>query len=204
MVLELARNTLHGGARFVDFHRPSLSDFVRMQSLETAARRTAMLACMFSVVGACATQRSAQQRVTVVHSVMQGSSGRDDFEAELKSTASARARSRSARDLSGNLRIHIGDDSIVQYWLIIENPNAEVFTGAQLRRVSRSGSQSPVAIFFSDASSRDRRLQFRGTMSLVRTNSIGRLIQDVRSSPDSFFVSVRGQGGREVMRGQLR
>ncbi len=175
-----------------------------MHSLETAARRTATLACVISVVGACAPQRSAQQRVTPVHSTVQGSGGRDEFEAELKSTASAISRSRVARDLSGNLRIHIGDDSIVQYWLIIENPNAEVFTEAQLRRLARSGSQSAVAIFFSDASSRDRRLQFRGTLSVVRANSLGRLIQDVRSSPDSFYVSVRGQGGREVMRGQLR
>lgn len=140
----------------------------------------------------------------MVRPVVQGSADRDEFEAELKSTASARSRSRAARDLSGNLRIHVGDDSVVQYWLIIENPNAELFTEAQLRRLSGSGSISPVAIFFSDARSRDRRLQFRGTLSLVRTNSLGRLIQDLRSNTDSFYVSVRGQAGRELMRGPLR
>ena len=169
-----------------------------------AARRYATLACVVGMMGGCAAPRSAQQRIVPVRTAVQGSSDRDEFEAELKTTASARSRSRAMQELSGNLRIHIGDDSVVQYWLIIENPNAEVFTGAQLRRVARTASQSTVAVFFSDASSRDRRLQFRGTLSLVRANSLGQLIRDVRSSPDSFYVSVRGQGGREVMRGQLR
>jgi len=139
--------------------------------------------------------------------MIQRSSGRDEFEAELKGNVSSRNRANvdTARDLSGNLRIHIGDDSIVQYWLIIENPNADVFTEAQLCRVSTRGSNQPaVAIFFSDATARDRRLQFRGTLSVVKTGSLARLIQDVRANPDGFYVSVRGAGGREVMRGQLR
>jgi hypothetical protein len=179
-----------------------------MITIGTAAVRTATLACMISLVGGCAAPRSAQQqRVGTVRQVVQGSSGRDEFEAELKGSVSAKGRasnSDAARDLSGNLRIHIGDDSVVQYWLIIENPNADVFTEAQLCRASRGGSQPAVAIFFSDASARDRRLQFRGTLSVVKTGSLSRLIQDVRANPDSFYVSVRGTAGREVMRGQLR
>jgi hypothetical protein len=176
-----------------------------MNTFGTAALRTATLACMVGLAGGCATPNAAQQRVSPVRPAVQGSSGRDEFEAELKSTARGRsATADSARDLSGNLRIHIGDDSVVQYWLIIENPNADVFTEAQLRRLSRTGTHSSVAVFFSDASSRDRRLQFRGNLSLVKTGSLNRLIQDVRASPDSFFVSVRGLAGREVMRGQLR
>jgi hypothetical protein len=138
--------------------------------------------------------------------VVQGASGRDEFEAELKGSVSSRNRANvdAARDLSGNLRIHIGDDSVVQYWLIIENPNADLFTEAQLCRLSQRGGQPAVAIFFSDAAARDKRLQFRGTLSVVKTESIERLIKDVRANPDSFYVSVRGAAGREVMRGQLR
>lgn len=173
-----------------------------MHSFGPTARKAATLACLIGIAGACGTPRSAQQRMGAVRPVLQGSSDRDEFEAELKSTA--RSRSGTARDLSGNLRIHIGDDSVVQYWLIIENPDEQVFTEAQLRRLSRPAAQAAVAVFFSDASSRDRRLQFRGTLSVVKTNTLKRLIHDVRSSPDSFYVSVRGEGGREVMRGLLR
>lgn len=168
------------------------------------ALRMASLLCAVSVVSACGTPRQAQQqRVAVIRPSAQSGGGRDHFEAELESQVRGRNDS-DGGEVSGSVRLHIGDDSIVQYWLKIENPNADLFTAAQLRRLSKATGDPAVAVLFSNASARDRRLQLRGTLSVVKSGSLSRLIQDVKTNPDSFFVSVRGPAGREVMRGRLR
>jgi hypothetical protein len=176
-------------------------------NLRVLPLKSALLLCVLCAVTACVSPRSAQhQRIAIGNASMQGTGGRDDFEAELKSLATRRAAdgSDSTRETSGNLKLHIGDDSVVQYWLIIENPNADVFTEAQLRRLSVAQKNPAVAILFADAQTRDRRVQLRGTLAVVKSGSISRLIQEVRMHPDSFYVSVRGDAGAEVMSGRLR
>ncbi len=166
--------------------------------------RSAALVCLMGVVAGCLAPGTARhQRYPMPGVSMQGTGGRDEFEAELKSLSGSRNDS-DASETSGRLRIHIGDDSVVQYWLIIENPNADVFTGAHLRRVAGAQKHAVAATLFEDARARDRRLQLRGNLTVGKTGSLPRLIQEVRMHPDSFYVSVRGDAGREVMTGRLR
>lgn len=166
--------------------------------------KSVALVCVIGVAAGCMAAGAAQhQRYPVSGVSMQGTGGRDEFEAELKSLAGARNDS-DANETSGRLRIHIGDDSVVQYWLIIENPSADVFTGAHLRRLAGARKHAIAATLFEDARARDRRLQLRGTLTVGKTGSLPKLIQEVRMHPDSFYVSVRGDAGREVMTGRLR
>jgi hypothetical protein len=166
--------------------------------------RTTSLIVALCAVGACATQGvTAQQRAPAVRPSLEGAPDRDEFEAEL-ATRQRRGSARSDKDPYGSLKIHIGDDSVVQYWLVIENPGSQVFTAAQLRRASERVSDPGVAVFFANAQAQDRRVQMRGTLSLLRTRDLESFIRAVRARPGDFVVSVRGAGGREVMTGQLQ
>lgn len=172
----------------------------------------AVICCAACAMAACVAPRAIQQQRAPALPSMQGAvSGAVDsdpgglFEAELSSPrASNTAESDGGalpRETSGTLKLEISPDSVVQYWLIIDNPNAELFTEAQLRH--REGNR-PAAVLFANAATRDRRVQMRGTLSVVTAGTLSQLIRDVKTHPDSFDVSVRGLSGREVIRGQLR